>query len=173
MRNEKKSFVLYNSYYTQLELLTMEERGELITAIFLYEKTGTYPDLSRVVNMAFSYIKDALDRDREAYEERCRKNSENGKKGGRPRKNNSDGSFFEKTDRFFTQTKKGDNDNDNENDNDNDNEEEEGINTPLDADACPPYTSSASSDAPRHREKEKNHYVREEERIASLLECGP
>ena len=90
-KKEKKSFVLYLSYANTLRLLTIKERGELITAIFDYEETGLEPQwLSPTVTIAFSFIRDALDRDREAYEEVCRKRSENGKKGGRPRKEQSE-----------------------------------------------------------------------------------
>ena len=42
------------------------------------------------VETAFSFIKRTLERDMEAYEKRCIARSENGKKGGRPKKDDSD-----------------------------------------------------------------------------------
>ena len=81
----KDSFVLYTKYSEQLDLLTMEQRGELITAIFEYMK-GNDPNIDGVVAMAFSFIKTQLDADTEKYEEVCRKRAEAGKMGGRPKK---------------------------------------------------------------------------------------
>ena len=80
--------------------------------------------------MAFAFIKNTLDRDRAAYEEKCAQNAANGQKGGRPRKSEKSestamgsGDFFEaKTERFFSKPKKPDNDNDNDNDIGNDND---------------------------------------------------
>ena len=80
----RDSFVLYTKYSEQLELLSMEQRGELFTAIFEYMK-GNDPNIDGVVAMAFSFIKTQLDADAEKYEEVCRKRAEAGKKGGRPK----------------------------------------------------------------------------------------
>ena len=82
-----QSFILYMNFEHQLEYLTMEERGLLFTAIFSYQRTGQVPEaLPPMVGVVFSMIEDTLDRDRAAYLHRCQVNSENGKKGGRPRK---------------------------------------------------------------------------------------
>ncbi len=95
MKQEKKSFILYNSYADSFRRLSMEDRGELITAIFAYVETGEEPLwLSPAVSMAFSFIRSSLDRDREAYEETCQKRAESGKKGGRPRKRSLDDFIF-------------------------------------------------------------------------------
>lgn len=83
--SERKSFILYDSYYEQLSMLSMEERGQLLTAIYEYETSGRVSvDMTPVVSMAFSFIRSTLDRDRAEYEKRCERNRENGKKGGRP-----------------------------------------------------------------------------------------
>ena len=82
----KKSFVLYHDMLEQLEFLDNEQIGELMLAIFRYERYGVEPsDFSDVLKIFFSFVKATLDRDREAYEQRCRKNSQRGKMGGRPR----------------------------------------------------------------------------------------
>ena len=120
-KNEKKSFILYHSFANQLELLSMEERGQLISAIFAYERTGEIDaSLSPLVKMAFSCMKEALDRDRESYEAKCKQNTKNGKKGGRPKKDSS----LPKTERFFEEPEKADNENGNENDNENENDDD-------------------------------------------------
>lgn len=116
MYDTKNSFVLYGNFFHQFQLLNMEQRGELITAIFEYTThQSVVNELSPLVKMAFSVMKDTLDRDRAAYLAKCEKNRENGKKGGRPRKNDRP-----KNEWFFEKTKKGDNDNGNDNENDND-----------------------------------------------------
>jgi len=83
----KSSFVLYTDYWQHLELLTTGERGELITAIFDYIRTGELPKLDGGSRMAFSFIRAQLDRDTEKYEAICERNRSNGGKGGRPPKN--------------------------------------------------------------------------------------
>lgn len=123
MTVRKNGFILYQNYFNQLALLSMEERGILITAIFEYTRDGRITlEIPPMVAMAFSIIKDTLDRDMNAYVEQCRQNSENGKKGGRPKKQ----PFFAETERFSEKAKKADNDKENENEkgNDNDNDME-------------------------------------------------
>ena len=121
MKNERESFVLYHNYANMLDLLSNEDSGILFKAIFQYTRSGTVAnELPPMVKMAFVIIKDTLDRDAVAYEDKCKLNAENGKKGGRPRKN-TEHIFLEKTERFFEKAKKADNDNDNDNGNDNGN----------------------------------------------------
>lgn len=171
--NDKKSFLLYGNYETQFKLLSMEERGLLITAIFEYSNSGSVSiQLSPLVELAFSFVKENLDRDHENYLDRCEKNSENGKKGGRPKKNDKTEQYFSspekenismsKTERFFEKPKKADNDKENDNGNENeiDNEsvigngmeEKEKDNEKEKAEFLP---SSASSAALSETEKEE------------------
>ncbi len=121
MTAQKNGFVLYHNYFNQLALLSMEERGILITAIFEYTRDGQITvEMSPTVNMAFSFIKDTLDRDLAAYRARCEQNTENGKKGGRPRK-----SFLpSKTEGFSKKPKKADNDKENDKENEKEIEKE-------------------------------------------------
>ena len=99
---DKNSFLIYLDYEEQFNLLTDEQVGQLMRAIIKYEKTGEMPKLNGMLKMAFSFIKTQLDRDREKYKERCKKNKENGKKGGRPKKEEKqeDISKTKKTERF-------------------------------------------------------------------------
>lgn len=83
---KKRSFPCYMDYETPLKLLTLEEIGKLWLAMFEYERTGTEPEFTGALAMAFCFIRSQMDRDREAYAEKCRVNAENGKKGGRPQK---------------------------------------------------------------------------------------
>lgn len=75
----KNSFILYHDYEEHFDLLTNEQKGMLITAVFQYSKTGKKPNFDHdgALMMSFSFIKAALDRDKEKYEKKCKKNAEN------------------------------------------------------------------------------------------------
>lgn len=82
---EQTYFMLYFDYREHLDLLTDEERGRLLTALFEYAEHGTVPELSGASKMAFSFIRSQIDRDFARYQERCERNRENGKRGGKPK----------------------------------------------------------------------------------------
>lgn len=84
--DDKKAFYLYNDYIDHVELMSDEDAGKLFKAILKYENGMETGELSDVAAIAFSFIKNQLDRDADKYEEICRKNRQNGMKGGRPRK---------------------------------------------------------------------------------------
>jgi len=119
---DKKSFLLYVDYWEHIELLDNEQRGALLTAIMMYAAGKEFPEIDPVTNMAFSFIKKQMDKDREKYESIVKKRREAGQQGGRPKANGSDdkakkaNGFSEKQ----IKAKKPDNDNVNDNDNDND-----------------------------------------------------
>jgi len=83
---EKKSFLMNVDYEEQLEDLTDEELGILMRAIFRYEKHGTEPKFTGLLKMAFAFIKEDLNRNREKYDKRCETSAINGAKGGRPKR---------------------------------------------------------------------------------------
>ena len=85
-KEAKKGFVLYYDYAEQLDLLTDEQRGRLLMALLQYGATGIEPELDGMAKMAFAFIAKQMDRDAAAYEEKCRKRSEAGRRGGRPPK---------------------------------------------------------------------------------------
>lgn len=123
----KESFLLYTKYAENIEMLTMEQRGILFTAIMNYAAEKELPEMDGMVKMAFSFIRSQMDLDAEKYNDVCRKRAEAGKKGGRPKKEEAEekangfsddtkkaNGFFEKQEK----AKKPDNDNDNDNEND-------------------------------------------------------
>ena len=78
----RKSFLIYFDWEEPLQELTNEELGELFKATFIYAKYGEEIDFEhRSLKLVFGFIKSALDRDREAYKERCKRNAENAKAG--------------------------------------------------------------------------------------------
>ena len=82
----KSSFILYTDYINQIDLLNMEQRGILFTAIMYYQDGRELPEMDLVTQMAFSFIASRMKTNNEKYEETCKRRSENGKKGGRPKK---------------------------------------------------------------------------------------
>ena len=82
----KQYIQLYYNYLDAIEALGDAERGRLFTALLEYGKTGMAQGLSGNERFVYPMMKAQIDRDNEAYEEQCRKNSENGKLGGRPQK---------------------------------------------------------------------------------------
>ena len=83
----KDSFVLYIEYIDQLELLTMEQRGVLFTAIMHHSAGRALPDMDDVTKMAFAFIRADLDRNARKYEEKVEARRKAGEKGGRPKAN--------------------------------------------------------------------------------------
>ena len=74
----------------------MNQRGDLLTAIFAHERGEELPKLDKETNMAFIAIRQDLVRNAESYAVKCETNRKNGKKGGRPKKNEDE----EGTERF-------------------------------------------------------------------------
>ncbi|MDT3700766.1 MAG: DUF6291 domain-containing protein [Thermincola sp.] len=84
----KKSFILYHDYRQHLELLSDEDKGKLLMALFDYSEGGVLPNFDGMARMAFSFIRAQIDRDTDKYSTVCQRNRENGSKGGRPPKQN-------------------------------------------------------------------------------------
>lgn len=81
---EKGSFLLYREYGEEISLMTDEEAGAFIKAVFAYECGGDVPELTGGARMLFSIFKRKLDDNRAKYEAVCERNRENGRRGGRP-----------------------------------------------------------------------------------------
>lgn len=125
MQKKKNSFVMYTDYMDHVNLLSMEQRGSLFTAIMCYAAENELPEMDGMTQMAFSFIKSQMDRDMEKYEKMVSKRSEAGKLGGRPStKANALSEKAKKANGFSEKqmkAKKADNDNVTDNDTDNDN----------------------------------------------------
>ena len=67
--------------------MSMDQRGELFTAILRYAAGESVPELDAAADMAFSFIRERMDRDSAAYMEKVEKRREAGKLGGRPKAN--------------------------------------------------------------------------------------
>ena len=80
---DKKSFVLYFDIREPLMLLSDEERGKLFLSLLDYAEYGEIPAFNGMVQMAFAFIKTAIDRDTTAWEAKSEKRAEAGSKGGK------------------------------------------------------------------------------------------
>lgn len=83
---------LYSSCLESVAPFSEAERGRLLTAMLVYAVRGEEVRLPGNERYLWPTIKSQIDRDAAAYRDRCEKNRDNGKKGGRPEKR----SVFEK-----------------------------------------------------------------------------
>ena len=118
---DKKSFVMYESWGAAIEKMNNEQAGELIKAIYAFQKTPDVVPEDPAIAFVFEIIKQKLEEDNKRYEEVCAARSEAGKKGGRPKANASDKKQMvseesKKSKCFSEKAKKADNDNEYDND---------------------------------------------------------
>ena len=79
-------FCAYHSYLENMELLNWEERGRLFTALLEYSKDGTLIPLTGNERFVFPGIRSQIDRDKAQWEQIDNVKTANGRKGGRPKK---------------------------------------------------------------------------------------
>lgn len=91
---KKASFVLYHDIRGPLELLTDDERGKLFLAILDYSEYGALPEFDGALQMAFAFIRTALDRDAMAWEDKREKRRVAGSMGGKQRVANQANATF-------------------------------------------------------------------------------
>lgn len=67
--NSKPGVMIYFDIMDPMEILDMEQRGQLLTAILDYAKTGTAPDFGgdKLLMMAWAMVQKSIDRDDESY----------------------------------------------------------------------------------------------------------
>lgn len=81
--DEKSSFVLYDDWAVQLNKLTLDQRGVLITNVFSYKLGESMLPMDAVTDMLFSMIRAQLDRDAKRWEEKKERRKAAGAAGGR------------------------------------------------------------------------------------------
>lgn len=73
----KNYFKLQQDYWEWLKLLTNEELGSLLRAIYIYEREQKLPDtLEPAAAMAFTVIKNNLDSEKIQYKKLCSLNKQ-------------------------------------------------------------------------------------------------
>lgn len=124
MENKKTSFILYTEYNEQLQLLSMEQRGILLTALMNNQLGKDLPEMDDLTIMCYSFISADVRRNNEKYNEIIEKRREAGSKGGKQTQAN----LANARSALANQASSSDNDNgsDNGSDNDNDNGSDNG-----------------------------------------------
>ena len=105
----KESFIFYRSFYEALVGMDKQNQADCLMAIADYALNDKEPNLTPAVRMFFTLVKPQLDANRKRFE--------NGKKGGRPKKEKNQTETKPKPKNNQTETKPEPNVNDNVNDN--------------------------------------------------------
>lgn len=88
---QRPFFPLFFRNRLKLQYLTIEQRGELFTALYDYAEDGMYPNFDGVLGMAFEVFRDDIDSSLEHYRKRSEQNKLNGQKGAEARWGNKNG----------------------------------------------------------------------------------
>ena len=86
MAEGKKSILFYVDWGETFNALTDEQAGKLVKHLCAYVNDENPETDDPLIKAVFVNIKQQLKRDLVKYEDKCLKNKENGKKGGRPKK---------------------------------------------------------------------------------------
>ena len=102
------SFILYTEQWPAISLLNDVQRSTLMQAIFALHGACQMPELDDMTKAIFLLMKPRFEENRDRYATKCEANRENGKKGGRPRKNKNQTVNYEnpKTERFLDENPK-------------------------------------------------------------------
>lgn len=79
----QNSFILYTEQKAVIDKLTDEQAGKLIKALYEYSTTGIMPKLDSILDLVITPFITALDRNKEKYQETCKKRALAGSKGGK------------------------------------------------------------------------------------------
>lgn len=100
----KETFLMCGDWEKHLSLLTDEQAGQLLKAIFAYQNRREVTSCDPLVQMAFSFMQSFFDESNLRYAEKVRANQENGKLGGRPRKPGGLGENPDKPNKTLTES---------------------------------------------------------------------
>lgn len=115
----KNSFILFTDYMNHLELLSMEQRGILLTALMCYQSQHDLPEMDSVTKMAFSFIKQDMDINNAKYEQTVEHRKEAGRLGGLAKASKGKQKVANASKSKQSLANVADNDNGNDNDNEN------------------------------------------------------
>lgn len=118
---DKNSFILYTDYFEQIEMLTMEQRGALLTACMMYQLGRELPPMDDFTKMAYLFISADMRRNNAKYEGIVEQRRIAGQKGGFQKQANL-AKLANASDAKQNLANLADNDNENVNDNETDKE---------------------------------------------------
>lgn len=104
----KEYICFYYDYEEVFQALSGDECKRLILSLLSYAKSGEKKQLLGKEAIAFLMMSKNIDRDNRRYSDKCQKLSENGKRGGRPKKSNesSENEEKQKKQKVFSKSKK-------------------------------------------------------------------
>lgn len=91
----REYFCAYHSYLKSMRNLSEAECGRLFRALLMYSAGDKSINLQGREAVAFDFMAEQIDRDSEAYAEKCQIRREAGQKGGRPKKQKNQMVFSE------------------------------------------------------------------------------
>ena len=95
-QNAPKYFHIYLDSEETVNLLSDADRGKLLSMLYRFARDGEKPQAENpALAIAFSVFSRQIARDFEEYENRCRQNRFNAKKGGAPKGNRNASKAFE------------------------------------------------------------------------------
>jgi hypothetical protein len=115
MAENKKKIVVYADWIETFEALEDDEAGRLVKHLFRYVNDMN-PTSDKLTEIAFTPIKQTLKRDLQKYLDACERNSQNGSKGGRPKKTEINPTKANGLNKNPTKAKKADSDSDSDSD---------------------------------------------------------
>jgi len=115
MAENKKKIVVYADWIETFEALEDDEAGRLAKHLFRYVNDMN-PTSDKLTEIAFTPIKQTLKRDLKKYLDACERNSQNGSKGGRPKKTENNPTKANGLNKNPTKAKKADSDSDSDSD---------------------------------------------------------
>lgn len=84
---QRDSFIMYTEQWPALSLLSDAQLADLMRAIFALHGAGcSAPELDLPTQAVFLLMRPRFGANKARYEEICRRNQENGRRGGRPRR---------------------------------------------------------------------------------------
>ena len=138
---KKETFICYSSWSDVLKILDDTTRLEVYDSIFYYATNEEIPhELSPMANIAFSFVRQDIDRNNAKYGGICERNKINGAKGGRPKNPTKPNETQRNPNNPVGYLGYSENPNDNDNDNDNDNKNDIIFNVSSVANATAPPT---------------------------------
>ena len=88
-RTDNKSFMIYKDWEELVLMLDDAQAGKLFKALFVYAKTGDETALDGMTTMAFTVMRNAIDRDGQKWVETCQKRKESIQKRWAKRNNDN------------------------------------------------------------------------------------
>lgn len=107
---EKKSFVMYCSFWKPIEHLSDEQLGRLFRAIFIYQTEGEEVEVSQDIAVAYYFMVNQFNIDKKKYERIVEARTSAGRKGGRRTQENNRANQANRANADFAQANQAEND---------------------------------------------------------------